>query len=88
MPQSYTKIDGTNITAGELVVKAQYLFSMKDNTNWYWEQHTLKKAIIFPTLTIIHTLLDLFGIIDVQETPKSVRNMIQEKNLYKDILFF
>ena len=30
-----TTIDGQIITAGEMVVKAQYLSSMQVDTNWY-----------------------------------------------------
>ena len=55
-------IEGQIITAGELFVKAQYIFSMKENTNWYWEQHTLKQDIIVPTRTIIHQSIDVAGI--------------------------
>ena len=33
--QENKTIDGKIITAGELVVKAQYLFSMQIDTNWY-----------------------------------------------------
>ena len=33
--QDNTTIDGKIITAGELVVKAQYIFSMKVDTYWY-----------------------------------------------------
>ena len=33
--QENTTIDGQIITAGELVVKAQYLCSMQVDTNWY-----------------------------------------------------
>ena len=33
--QENTTIDGQIITSGELVVKAQYLFSMQIDTNWY-----------------------------------------------------
>ena len=33
--QNNTQIDGQNISAGELVVKAQYLWSMQESTNWY-----------------------------------------------------
>ena len=32
--QENTKIDGQIITAGELVVKAQYIFSVQVDTNW------------------------------------------------------
>ena len=34
-----TTIDVKIITAGESVVKAQYICSMQANTNWYWDQH-------------------------------------------------
>ena len=37
--QDNTTIDVHIITSGELVVKAQYLSSMKVYTNWYWDQH-------------------------------------------------
>ena len=33
--QNNTTIDGKVISADELVVKAQYLFSMQENVNWY-----------------------------------------------------
>ena len=33
--QDNTTIDGQIITAGELVVKAQYISSMQLDTNWY-----------------------------------------------------
>ena len=37
--QDNTAIDGKIITAGEFVVKSQYLCSMQVETNWYWNQH-------------------------------------------------
>ena len=40
--QNNTKIDGQFIYDGEIVVKAQYLCSMQERTNWYWEQHPLQ----------------------------------------------
>ena len=33
--QNITQIDGQVIYAGELVVKAHYIFSMQENSNWY-----------------------------------------------------
>ena len=36
--QNNTKIDGKFIPTGKLVVKAQYLFSMQENDNWYWKK--------------------------------------------------
>ena len=34
--QNYTTIDGQVISAGVLVVKAQYLCLMHENIYWYW----------------------------------------------------
>ena len=34
--QNNTTIDGQVISAGGLFVKPKYIFSMKENTNWYW----------------------------------------------------
>ena len=39
--QNNTKIYGQVISAGELFVKAQYLCSMQEKTNWYWKQQSL-----------------------------------------------
>ena len=36
--QYNTTIDGQIITAGELVIKAQYLCSVQVDTNWYCNQ--------------------------------------------------
>ena len=52
--QDNTTIDGKIITDGELVVKAQYLCSMKVDTNWYWNQHPQQYITTVPTRTIIH----------------------------------
>ena len=43
--QNNTKIYGQIISAGELVVKAQYIYSIQENTNWYWKQQSLQKKI-------------------------------------------
>ena len=40
--QKNTTIYGQVISAGELVVKAQYIFSMQENTHFYWKQQPLK----------------------------------------------
>ena len=81
-------IDVKLISSGELVVKVQNIFSMKENTDWYWGQHPLQHAIIVQTRTIIHPRLDVVRIIDVQDIPKSAWVRIHETNPYKDILFF
>ena len=58
MLQNNTTIDGQVIYADELVVKAKYIFSMQENTNWYWKKQPLQQTIIVPTHTIIHPRLD------------------------------
>ena len=55
--QENTEIYGKIITDGELVVKAQYLCSMKIDTNWYWNQQTKQHVITVPTRTILHPQL-------------------------------
>ena len=55
--QYNTTIDGQIITAGELVVKAQYICTMQVNTNWYWYQNLQQHVIIVPTRTILHPQL-------------------------------
>ena len=37
--QDNTIIYGQIITAGKLVIKAQYIFSMQVDTNWYWNKY-------------------------------------------------
>ena len=41
--------DGQIFPAGELLVKAQYLSCMQENTNWYWDKKNHKQVIIVPT---------------------------------------
>ena len=74
------------ISTGELVVKAQYLLSMQENTNWYWKKQALQHTIVFPTQTIFHPCLDVITIIYVQYITNNACNSIQEKNPYKDVL--
>ena len=62
--QENTKIDGQIISAGELVVKAQYLFLMQVDTNWYWNQHSKHHVITVPTRTILHSQLEGDAITD------------------------
>ena len=35
MLQNNTTVEGKNICAGELGVKAQYIYSIHENSNWY-----------------------------------------------------
>ena len=70
--QSHTTIDGKVISDGELFVKAQYLCSVKENTNWYWKQQPLQQTIIVPTRTIIHPRLEVIIIRYLQDIPKKI----------------
>ena len=53
--QDYTTIDEKIITSGELVVKAQHIFSMQLDTNWYWNKNPQQHVIRGPTRKIIYT---------------------------------
>ena len=57
--QDKKTIDGQIITAGELVVKVQYLCSMQVDTNFYWNQQPKQHVITVPTCTILHPQLNL-----------------------------
>ena len=67
--QNNTTIDGQVISAGELVVREQYLCSMQENTYWYWIQKPLQQTIIFSTGTILNSRLDVIRIRYVQYIP-------------------
>ena len=41
-----TTIDILVITLGILFVKAQYICSMQESNNWFWDQHTQQQVII------------------------------------------
>ena len=84
--QNNTTIDGQVISAGELVLKSQYLCSMQENTNWYWKQQPLQQNIIVPTHTILHPHLDVIIIRYVQDIPKYFFIMNKNKKAYKDTL--
>ena len=70
--QNNTTIYGQVISACKLVVKAQYIFSMQENTNCYRKQQPLQQTIIFPSLTILHPRLDVIIIRYVQDTPENI----------------
>ena len=74
-----TTIYGQVFSAVELVVKAYYLFSMQEKTNWYWKQQPLQHTIIVPTLTILHPCLDVIIIRYVKDMPKNLFIRNQEK---------
>ena len=77
--QNNTTIDGQVTTAGELVVKAQYLCPMQEINNWYWDQHPQQKVITVTTRTILHPRLDVIAIIYIHDIPKSVCTRTQAK---------
>ena len=77
--QNNTRINGHIISAGELVVKSQYICSIQENTDWCWKQQSLQQNIIVPTRTILHQFLDVVRITDVQDIPETVCNRIQGK---------
>ena len=79
--ENNTTIEGQTIYVGELVVKAQYLFSVQKNTYWYWEQHPLHHNIIVSTRIIIHPRLDVVRITYVKYIPNGVCNRIQAKKI-------
>ena len=79
MLQKNTQIEGQIISAGELVVKSQYICSVQENTNWYWKQQSLQHNIIVTTCTILHPCLDVIIITDVQDIPNTVCNSNQAK---------
>ena len=72
--ESYTlqdnrRIDGKFITGGELVEKAQYLYSMQVDTNWYWNQHTQYHVITVPKRTILHPQIEVNAVTDFHKIP-------------------
>ena len=82
-----TTIDGKIISAVLLVVKSQYLCSMKENYNWYWKQQSLQQNIVVPTRTIIHPYLDVARITYVQDIPKTVCSSFQSKKPYDGLQY-
>ena len=75
-----TTIDGQIITAGELVVKSQYIFSMQIVTNWYWNQQPKHHVITVPTRTILHPQLEVDAITEFYAIPTSLCSRTQAKN--------
>ena len=76
--QNKTTIDGKIITAGELVVKAQYPCYIQVYTNWYWNQYPQQDFITVPTRTILHPQLEVNAITDFQVILTSICTRTQE----------
>ena len=66
--QEEKMFDGKFTTAGEIVVKAQYMNCLQDNMNWYWEQKPRQNNIIVPTQTIISPCLDVTTATKIKNT--------------------
>ena len=79
--QDNTTIDGQIITAGKLFAKAQYIFSMQVDTNWYWNQHPQQHVITVPTFTILRPRLEVNAVTDFHAILKSVCNRTQAKKI-------
>ena len=80
-----TRIDGQIITAGELVVIAQYFCSVQVNTYCCWDKHPQHHVITVTTRTILHPLLEFNEITDIHEIHKSVCTRTQEKSHIKKV---
>ena len=86
--QENTTIDGQIITAGELVVKAQYLCSIQVDTNWYCNQHPKHHFITVPTRTIYYPKLEFNAVTNFHAIPSSVCTRTQANiYVYKDSLY-
>ena len=83
----FTTIYGQIITAGELVVKARYLCSIKVDTNWYWNKQPKHHVITVSIRTILHPQLEVDAITDFHAIPTSVCSRTQAKNPYQGRLY-
>ena len=77
--QENTTIDGQIITAGELVVKSQYICSVQVDTNWYWNQQPKHHVITVPTHTILHPQLEVNAVTDFHGITTILCTSIQAK---------
>ena len=78
--QENTKNYGQIITAGELVVKSQYICSLQVETNWYWNQQPQQDVIIVPTRISLHLQLEVNAVTYFHAIPTSVCTRTQAKN--------
>ena len=85
--QDNTIIDVHIITAGELVVKAKYICSMQEDTNWYWNPHPQQHVITVPTRKILHPQLEVNAVTDFHAIPTIVCNRKQAKKSYQHSLY-
>ena len=78
---------GQIITAGEFIVKSQYLCSMQVDTKWYWNQQHQQHVITVPTWTILHPRLEVNAVTYCHAIPTSVCTRTQEKKPYQYSLY-
>ena len=62
-----------------MVVKSKYLCSMQIDTNCYWNQQPKHHVITVPTLTILHSQLEVNAIIDFHAITPNVCSITQAK---------
>ena len=86
--QYNTTIYGKIITAGKLVVKAQYLCSIQVDNNWYWNQHPQDQVITVPKHTVLHPRHEVIEVTYFHTIPKCLCNRTQEKNHIKTAYMF
>ena len=67
------------IAAGELVDKAQCLYYMQVDTNWYWNQHPQHNFITVTTRKIPHPRLEVNAVTYFHAIHKSVCTRPQAK---------
>ena len=70
-----TTCNGVIVSAGELVVKAQYIRFMQKKTNWHWEQKGQQKVIIVTTRTIVIPCIDFVVVKYVHNITKNIYNI-------------
>ena len=70
-----TTCNGIIVSAGELVVKAQYLSCIQEKNDCYWDKKNNQQVIIVPTKTIVHPCIDVVAVKDVQDIPKIICNI-------------
>ena len=71
-----------------MVVKAQYLSYLQEDTNGYWNQHPQHHVITVTTYRIFDTRLEVNAFTNFHTITKSVGNRTQAKNdPYQDSLY-
>ena len=54
---------------------------MQVDTNWYWDPHPQHNFITVPTLTILHSRLEVNAVTYFHDKPESVCNRTQAKKV-------